>query len=118
MDDAMDLLVDLDGTLAVPAPQLAMRGYRLVLYTSRPQEEEPEIQRWCRRVGLPVARVVCGKPQGILIDDLSISPLDISGPGELVLRVQELAKRLGEIRDLYRLGMRIARDTADTADIP
>ncbi len=99
----MDLLVDLDGTLAVPAPrpyigppdlstvaaisQLAMRGYRLVLYTSRPPEEEPEIQRWCRRLGLPVARVVCGKPQGILIDDLSISPLDISGPGELVLRV-------------------------------
>jgi len=48
---------------------------------------------------------------GILIDDLSISPLDISGPGELVLRVQELAKRLGEIRDLYRLGMRIVKDT-------
>lgn len=50
-------------------------GLPIVIYTSRPQRDEPYVWAWIEEHGLPVDRVVCEKPLGCAyFDDKAYRP--------------------------------------------
>lgn len=90
------IVFDFDGVLAVNVwPELEIgapildgiellgyyygRGYKIVVFTSRPWNDKPKIEQWLRtNTGLWGIEVVCGKPAGALyIDDRALKfPLE------------------------------------------
>lgn len=62
-----------DGVLLVRHYQ--REGYRVVLYTSRPWSDAPDIQDWLEKHDIPISQVVCGKLLvGLMVDDLAWRP--------------------------------------------
>ena len=85
------ILVDLDGTVCEPSGhypeigkpredtikkinQLKKNGHEVWIYTCREWWQEEEIKNWCKKNHLNIDGVICGKPLGIIIDDLAITP--------------------------------------------
>ncbi|MHA1286769.1 MAG: hypothetical protein ACTSPB_05125 [Candidatus Thorarchaeota archaeon] len=102
----MKILVDLDGTLSIGASypdigkpnkevvdalyDLKNDGYEIVVFTTRTWWEEKEIMRWCVDVAKFVPDgILCSKPLGIIIDDLSVNPRD----GDVLKRTRDLIRR-------------------------
>jgi hypothetical protein len=86
------IAVDFDKTLAeggtfpdfIPGPPLpgaveAMkrldeRGFKITIFTSRHWADYHNIEKWCEVYGIPVRRILCGKPlYKYLIDDRNIA---------------------------------------------
>jgi len=90
MRKKLKLLVDIDGTLTEPGSyldfgevrvgvvealrQLHKNGYKIVIYTCRGWWQEEKIRRWCDAWKIPYDEIICGKPLGIIIDDLAVNP--------------------------------------------
>ena len=87
----MKVLVDLDGTLTtetkwpeIGEPNLAIisdlkdlkrDGFEIVVFTTRTWWSEKEIMKWCVDVaGFVPDGILCGKPLGIIVDDLAVNP--------------------------------------------
>jgi len=96
--------VDFDGVLAEPAdyPKIGKPkqeiigelvwlkkeyGYSIWLYTCRDWWQEDDLRRWCDANGVPIDGIICGKPLGIIVDDLSINPDNISLLDREILRL-------------------------------
>lgn len=78
-DELSRIGVDLDGTLAEtvwPKPGIgkpiektvnwvrdkAAEGYKIIIYTSRADNEYKDIAKWCRAYGVPFEWIYTGKP--------------------------------------------------------
>jgi len=87
------VVFDLDGILAettwprrheigTPIPEgvemlthYADEGFVIIIYTSRPHEDESLVWRWVNENDLPVDQIVCGKPLAALyVDDRAYRP--------------------------------------------
>lgn len=86
------LIVDIDGVLAVEqynipiskrpvvsgAPDsvrfLKQKGYKILLFTSRPESQKEETIEWLTNSGIPFDDIIFNKPRGIIyIDDRGYS---------------------------------------------
>src|SRR3990167_1318891 len=48
-------------------------GYKIWIFTARPWVDYKNIEEWCKHYGVPVRRIVCGKPFfKWIIDDKNI----------------------------------------------
>lgn len=93
--------VDFDGTLAtnsgfpdyVPSVPLAgaveamtrieQQGFKIIIFTARAWADYHNIEAWCKKYGIPVRRIICGKPLFLhMIDDRNI---EFSGDWKSVL---------------------------------
>jgi len=88
--DRITIYVDLDGTLTkrteypeIGEPDLNVladiqslqgEGHRIVIHTCRDWFQEEMIREWCKRYYLEPDFVLCGKPFGVYVDDLSVNP--------------------------------------------
>lgn len=85
------VVLDIDGVLAVPdkenaherclpvknavhgVHELRKRGYRVVLHTSRPEEDRKKTLRWLTRNGFGSVKLVMDKPGGdYYVDDKAL----------------------------------------------
>jgi hypothetical protein len=86
-----DILCDFDGVLCetghwpeIGPPRRKMidyiislqrKGHRITIYTCRDWWHRNNIEKWCDEQGFTPDVVVCGKPLGIIVDDLSVNPV-------------------------------------------
>ncbi|MHC1572309.1 MAG: hypothetical protein ACXQTL_06130 [Methanosarcinales archaeon] len=112
----MKILVDLDKTLTKepvfpeigePNPEvidalkrLQDEEFEIVIYTSRSWWSERDIVKWCLLNGLVPNEIICGKPVGILVDDLAVNP---RGKDEESL-YREIKQRVEEFKEDWERG--------------
>lgn len=58
MEDAVETLQFLDSL-----------GYKITVYTARPWADYYNIEQWCKHYLVPVRRIICGKPLGLVAYD-------------------------------------------------
>lgn len=64
--------------------KLHEQGWKLTIYTARPWVDYQKIEDWCEKHGLPIRRIICGKPLfKYMIDDRNI---EFSGNWDEVLK--------------------------------
>ena len=53
--------------------KLDQNGYKITIFTARPWVDYFNIEKWCEFYGIPVRRIICGKPLfKCMIDDKAI----------------------------------------------
>ena len=62
--------------------RLSEEGYKIIIYTARPWSDYHNIEKYCDKYGIPVRRIICGKPLfNCVIDDKNI---EFSGDWKMV----------------------------------
>lgn len=52
---------------------LASLGYKITIFTARPWFDYSNIEAYCKHYGIPVRRIICGKPLlRFMIDDKAV----------------------------------------------
>ncbi len=53
--------------------KLAGDGYKIIIYTARPWSDYHNIEKYCENHGIPMRRIICGKPLfNLVVDDKNI----------------------------------------------
>ena len=67
--------------------KLHKKGYRIWVYTTRPDYDFINIENWAKDNDIPIGGILCGKPLGkVFVDDRAVNPF-----------CKECVKRLSEL---------------------